>query len=363
MIEYLTLRNFKGFEEARIPFGPMTILMGANGAGKSSVLQSLLLMRQSQIDMKLGEGHLNGDYVNLGVGRDILRQGSNEERISITIEVQDGDACDVEFIYRADSDILPSALIGALPVGLSGDSFQYLSAERNGPRLVSPRNLRLAEARQMGKAGEGALAVLEQYRAEVLHVDDPRRGGVNGSLEEIFQFYLSEICPTARIDLQPYGDVDSIGSSFTFTPPGGLPSLGMRPTNVGFGLSYALPIIVACLVARPGGLLIIENPEAHLHTVSQKRLAHLFYRTVQAGVQVVIETHSREFFHYYRNGAIENDFEGNLIRFNYIMAGYEDGARKSFCQSLPAADGSLKEWPQRFFEEYGSPLDLIAPVG
>ncbi|WP_180834594.1 AAA family ATPase, partial [Vibrio parahaemolyticus] len=53
-----------------------------------------------------------------------------------------------------------------------------------------------------------------------------------------------------------------------------------------------LPIVLALLVTKPGGLVIIENPEAHLHPKGQSYLGRLIQRTAEAGVQVIIETHS-----------------------------------------------------------------------
>ena len=62
--------------------------------------------------------------------------------------------------------------------------------------------------------------------------------------------------------------------------------------NVGFGLSYVLPIIVAILSAKPDALLIIENPEAHLHPSGISKLTELICLAAQAGIQIIIETHS-----------------------------------------------------------------------
>ena len=140
------------------------------------------------------------------------------------------------FKYHPEADRLPLATSAGRAFDLFKGGFCYLSAERSGPRLMTPRSIASANARSLGIRGDGALAVLERYRAEILADNDPRRRGQSGSLEELFQTYLSEISPNARLELQPYRDVDSIGSTFTFSAPGGLPGAPFRPTNVGFGL-------------------------------------------------------------------------------------------------------------------------------
>ncbi|HND20426.1 MAG TPA: AAA family ATPase, partial [Acidobacteriota bacterium] len=66
----------------------------------------------------------------------------------------------------------------------------------------------------------------------------------------------------------------------------------VRPANMGFGVSYTLPIIVAGLLARPGHMLVVENPEAHLHPQGQSRIGRFLALLAAKGVQVLIETHS-----------------------------------------------------------------------
>jgi predicted ATPase len=66
----------------------------------------------------------------------------------------------------------------------------------------------------------------------------------------------------------------------------------VRPTNMGFGVSYALPIVVQGLATVPGGMLIVENPEAHLHPAGQSAMGRFLGLLAADGVQVIVETHS-----------------------------------------------------------------------
>ena len=85
---------------------------------------------------------------------------------------------------------------------------------------------------------------------------------------------------------------DLMRLGFQFTRAGQVVSAARRPTNVGFGLGYALPIVVACLIAKPGALLLLENPEAHVHPQGQSAMARLSCAAASAGAQVIVETHS-----------------------------------------------------------------------
>lgn len=366
MLTSVRLDNFKRFRRLEVPLGALTLFMGMNGAGKSSVIQSMLLVRQSLSSRSLDNGKisLTGDLCNLGSGRDVFNSnaGSND-KLTFAFGQGDGELA-VERVIEcdySDSDQL-EANIGdpALSLGpLEAAEFIYISAERQGPRLTSPRVLAQAQRGNIGLSGEGALAVLEHNQDLILEEGDPRalENAPSRSIYEQTQMYLAEITPGVRIDITPNGRLDSISAGFSFSNQGSLRTEPFRPTNVGFGLSYTLPIIVACLTARPGTLLLIENPEAHLHTKGQRAIADLLQKTASAGVQVIVETHSREVFYHLRNKSARGEHEGGVTKVNYFLSD-DDG---TVC-TLSRVDGDLQDWPDEFFDAMGSPGDLIRPV-
>ena len=69
MITRVEIQNFKAFTELALDICPLTLFTGKNGMGKSSFIQSLLLLRQSYLmDASLSELTLNGPLVNIGYG-------------------------------------------------------------------------------------------------------------------------------------------------------------------------------------------------------------------------------------------------------------------------------------------------------
>lgn len=90
MIKELEIKNFKCFESLKLDLKPLNVLMGLNGMGKSTVIQSLLLLRQSYQDNGLSDLKLNGSYVMLGNGSDILSEQSENEEIEFCIKEDDG---------------------------------------------------------------------------------------------------------------------------------------------------------------------------------------------------------------------------------------------------------------------------------
>ena len=85
--------------------------------------------------------------------------------------------------------------------------------------------------------------------------------------------------------------------------------LGNAATNVGFGITYALPILVSGLTVSEGGLLIVENPEAHLHAKAQSNMGYFLARMAAAGVRVIIETHSEHIVNGIRRMIVEGKTE------------------------------------------------------
>ena len=82
MIKSLRLKNFKAFQDTgEIPIRPITLIFGPNSAGKSSILQAMLMMKQTLEDAKSPETALlpTGSFVDLGRYRLSARFGANDQ--------------------------------------------------------------------------------------------------------------------------------------------------------------------------------------------------------------------------------------------------------------------------------------------
>lgn len=161
--------------------------------------------------------------------------------------------------------------------------------------------------------------------------------------------------------MERHDRLDSVSASITYVGEGGVRTAPFRTTNVGFGISYSLPIIVACLTSQKGSILIVENPEAHLHTLGQRKMAELLARTAEAGVQIFIETHSREIFYKIRNCAKNSEYLSNNSALHYFSANASGSISSLLISSLLPIHADLKDWPSEFFDAFGSPTDLVVP--
>lgn len=118
---------------------------------------------------------------------------------------------------------------------------------------------------------------------------------------------------------------------------------------MGFGVSYALPIVVAGLTAATGGLMIVENPEAHLHPAGQSRMGVFLAWLASTGVQVIVETHSDHVLNGMRRAIGEHAF----LNPDKAVVHFFDHATPLKVQELRFTErGSVSHWPQGFFDQY-----------
>ncbi|HGH8177184.1 TPA: DUF3696 domain-containing protein, partial [Vibrio cholerae] len=230
------------------------------------------------------------------------------------------------------------------------DEFIYLHAERWGPRSSYPYSTRRRSQNWLGTNGEYAPQVLELVvkNIQTMPSDDVRihpnltDGSVVGIAQNLFE-WMGEISPGVFIKAQAFKHADITTNQYTF---GGE---SYRAVNVGFGLSYVLPIVLALLVTKPGGLVIIENPEAHLHPRGQSYLGRLIALAAEAGVQVVVETHSDHIINGIRLmprlGKVQDK---NLLFYQVIN---EDVGTTTVKKIIVNAQGQFSEWPDGFFDQ------------
>ena len=141
MISLIGLEAFKAFATLTLPLGRLTLLTGVNGAGKSSVIQAILALRQSHEQRQLEERRLvfNGELVQLGTAQDVLHDDPTVDRDSLQMVIKwdDGQHATWRFQYDSGRTSLTGSYEGiAIPWSRTpfASNFQYLAAERIGPR-------------------------------------------------------------------------------------------------------------------------------------------------------------------------------------------------------------------------------------
>lgn len=354
MIRELQINGFKRFSSHTFKMAPLTVLAGMNGAGKTSVIHSFLLAREAS---KLGNQivELNGPYgLELGTFEDIQNWDAPD---SVQFNMEDQNNVRYLWDLRGNpaalyANIDQSPEIPPTAFGSEGRMFQYLCAERLGPRSTLGSIALPPDLLEVGTCGEYSAQLL--YALGSSPVDDLRRcpgAGENDAALIKFEAerWLSRIAREVQIDTEPLA-ITTI-NALRFRVPGGA---WVRPPNMGFGITYALPVILAGLTANQGGLLIVENPEAHLHPSGQSNMGHFLATIAAAGIQVIVETHSDHVL----NGIRRAIGEARVLSASDALVHFFD-ADGTAPQLLKFTEtGGVDSWPPGFFDQYQ--LDVTA---
>ena len=363
MLTKIGLTHFKCFQEATIGCTPLNLLCGLNGMGKSSVIQALLVLRQSFETGELANGRLvlGGQHADLGMGSDVLFEDADRDELGFTLESRRTKKhWELYFAYSREADLLSVVQASSgnqetyVPkdwqdIPPFGGDVVYINAERVGPRKFYPLSDVLARRGDFGSRGEHTWNFLSHHQHDTLAADDPRLGASGRrQLLSVVDDWLQEVSPGAHLELETIAAADAVVAGFTFDRPGDVASRRHRATNVGFGLSYVLPVVVA-LLSEAGTLCLIENPESHLHPRGQTKLAELAARSSKAGVQVFVETHSDHFMNGVRIAVRDGIIQPEDTTFHFFE---REGTRSVITSPEVDSDGRLSRWPTGFFDQH-----------
>jgi predicted ATPase len=371
MMRSLRLLNFKPFANQFLEFRPLTLLSGLNSTGKSSVLQSLLLLRQSyQQGLLQSVGlALNGDLVRIGMAKDAFCERAQEDYITFEIAWKNDNKGIWNFNYDLEKQEADVLNLTSKPTdsevyqsSLFSNNFHYLHAERIGPRPFNDiSDYQVQRLGQLGSRGE--------YTAHFLLINEDKDIPNNqlshpmaksNDLRNQVEAWMREVSPGTRIKINPNTDMGLINLQYFYGD-----SNPYRATNVGFGITYTLPIIVAALASPPGTLIILENPEAHLHPKGQSKMGELLALAASCGVQVVIETHSDHVLNGIRLAVHGGKLDPKDVQLHYFQRQEKEG--QAFTEVVsPHIDrnGRIDQWPDGFFDEWDKSLEaLLEPAG
>jgi predicted ATPase len=357
MITELFLKNFKPFGEQNLAFKNLTVLSGLNSTGKSSVLQSLLLLRQSFQQELLNEVGLalNGDLVSIGTGKDALYESATEDILKLKIYDSNEATAEWCFNYNRNSDVmeldreLSNIDSGIDKSSLFNDNFHYIQAERLGPRrYFEISDFQVRQHRQIGSRGEYTAYFLDIYQDEKILSNLNHLSANSLTLKDQLEAWMSEISPGTRVNITTNSAMDILNLQYSY----GL-SNDYRSTNVGFGITYILPILVAILSAQPDTLILLENPEAHLHPKGQSKMGRLLALAANCGIQIIVETHSDHLLNGIRVAVCEELTKADDVKLYYFRRHLEDENNiiTEVVSPRLSQDGGIDLWPDGFFDQ------------
>ena len=367
MIKSISLRNFKCFEEETLELGQLTLLSGLNGMGKSTVLQALLLLRQSQMQGMLHDIglELNGDLIRIGTAKDALYEDAKEERIEFGLTLHDRTRAQWSFQYDQVSDVMAkehySVMEEIYQSSLFTDDFHYLQAERLGPRpSYEMSDYMVRQHEQLGVRGEYAAHFLEVHgKKPVLNESVLHPSTKSIQLQDQIEAWISEVSPGTRLHLTSHSEMDRVELQYSFITGAHL-SKHFRSTNVGFGITYTLPVLLALLSISNSQLILLENPESHLHPKGHARLGSLMAQAASGGCQIIVETHSDHVLNGIRVAVKNQKIKADQVKIYFFDREEVNGEVNARINSPQIdTDGRIDFWPDNFFDEWDKSLESL----
>jgi predicted ATPase len=318
MIRKYKIENFKSYAVADVDLRMANIVLGLNSSGKSALIQPLLVVAQSGLMGALAMGRiaLNGPFVNIGTGQDLMFEFADNETTSIT-----WDKSAITVPYQVDASEPDISAVGITNREQPLGSITYISNARLAPQVLYGRYNDFEVASPIaGVHGENAPGYLANHGNSVPGDGYSNRSReATGSLLERVTYWMGQISPGVGLNIDEFNQFSNLSLRYVFDGKATLSTRPYRAANVGFGLSHSLSIVVALLASPKGALLVVEGPEANLHPRAQRRLGELIGRAAGDGVQVIVETHSPHLVRGVRASVVEGALAPKDLKVLYVQ--------------------------------------------
>ncbi len=364
MIKQIKIKNFKSIKNADVGVSNLNLLMGLNGMGKSSFMQILLLLMQSD---KLEEGviDLNGILAQIGQGRDALYQYAEEEKIVFELTLDGQAKYSWKFAYQKDKEKL-TAENGYSKEQMSffrnnTSPFQYIPANRIGPMdIYEASSVVVSDKRQLGLLGEYAAYYINVFGQEQVISEKLRhKNATSSNLLSQINAWMKEISPGVSLNTKYVPEVNKVILDYQFDLFNDKTN-SFRPKNVGFGISYVLPIVLALLTAEEGKVIVVENPESHIHPRGQAELGKLISLASSIGAQLFVETHSDHILNGIRVAVKDNLVDKSKVNVMYFeKTSTEKEQFTKITQIRVDKNGTLSEYPKDFIDEWSNQISQL----
>jgi hypothetical protein len=398
-IEALTIRGFKSIrDETTITIRPLTLLAGANSSGKSSIVQPLLLLKQT-LDAPYDPGPLllNGANVRFNQASQLFHRGvgTNKDQFLISATA-DGETCSMYFDRKAKVGLELSRMDWTV-----GQSTMSLTPKMTGDDVATLRRELATEARIFAPRLELEAFPKDAYPVfrnrcflqlpsmrspslalpvrSIIHVPglrgNPARtypvSAVGATFPGTFENYTASVISAwqdrSESPIRPLSDqLAALGLTWKVTAEriddtqvelrvgrtpkatrGGAKDL-VSVADVGFGVSQTLPVLVALLTAERGQVVYLEQPEIHLHPRAQVTMAKILADAAKRGVRVIAETHSALLLTGVQTLVAQGDLQPDLVKLHWFTR--DDEGVTNITSANLDSDGAFGESPVDFGE-------------
>ncbi|MBF0495343.1 MAG: AAA family ATPase [Deltaproteobacteria bacterium] len=411
-ITAITVGGFKSIvEPTRIEIRPLTILAGANSSGKSSIMQPLLLLKQTlEASFDPGPLLLDGPNVRFTSVDQLLSKGTKgtiTHTFHVGIETGDFSISfhfekkrnkrgfiiqrleyvseDNKIVVRPDMKI--EETLSLVPQKLRKIYEDLKQNEKKTPKWSIARNrffLGIILASENKKGAVSPLAILapdriiEPYISRLIHLPglrgNPERAYPSAVFMTSFPGTFEHYAASVIANWEEVRD-DKLSQLATWLETLGLTwgieakyiddtrielRVGRSPkrtrasrkdmvslADVGFGVSQVLPVLVALLEAEPGQMVYLEQPEIHLHPRAKKAMAQILVEAAKRGVRIVAETHSSLLLRGIQTLVAKGEIDPEMIKLHWFQRNHDDGMTTVTSADMKK-DGAVGDWPVDF---------------
>lgn len=429
MLRKIGLENFKCWRELDIELAPITLLFGSNSSGKSSVLQSLLMLKQTARGFDPGQ-HINfggsdRDYVNLGSYQDLVY--GHDSRANVAVRLSWNTSSRI-LIAATDDDELQVRKIKSIAYDVTwgidehifidklcydGKSLEFppdwvkVSRDEAGTYRLTSSFSNHAERSETVQSPESCYILPQaakyrwhnENRVAIFELDSdferfirniqyigplrlrPERhylatGGKPQIVEPDGANTIQALIASAREDRSLLSSVQQLLEDLSlveefdvkpidtnerlFEATATIAGIESSLADIGFGVSQVLPIITMLLSAPAGSIILLEQPELHLHPNAQAALADLIlYVAETRNLQLIVESHSEH---------IVRRLQRRMAEANSEFAKPEN-IKMYFCQPGEAGStieevevdrfGQISNWPEHFLGDISGDLHTM----
>lgn len=372
MLKSVRVKNFKALKDSKFELSNLTLLTGDHCVGKSSLLQSLLLLRQSYERNVLAKGLLlNSTYVSESLGRNVLCSYADSKQLSFELEWDDlqPSLSSRKFVFDCDesSDYMLAAEAintdGLDALSLFNNKFQYLALGTHcGEGFQKRSDYHVKVERTIGVHGEYLAHFIHEYAQSELEIPELKHDSIKSNLLiDNINAWMGELCQGIRVVTEADEKSNTVALRFVIiyekiqkeTPY-------LSPEQIGFHIVQALAIFVSILSAKPGDLIILENPERCMNVAGQSIIGKLSATAANHGVQIIIETHSEHIVNGSRVSVKRNKLDKDKEVIFFLTRCIVDDCPSVHTDVIKVIDrAKLDHWPDGFFDQVDKDLDVL----
>lgn len=333
MINELHVEHFMDIEDETLELKPLTIIAGVNSAGKSAVIQAVLAILKKADE----KGNFLLNKHNFDFSSAICKYDAYD---SYTINLNT-DAELIKLSVKKEAEALQPERPS---IGLESNVF-YLSANRMGYDNMEHK----ADRYCAGVRGEYLFGTLYNEKDNPIKLDIGNDEEPHG-LEMQVNFWLREIFGT-KFKVNTKEENANIIVSYDADE-----LKGLMPNQLGTAVSYLTKVLILCLRSNPGDVLMIENPEINLHPKAQAKLGEFLTVIANAGIQMIIETHSEHLVNKIQHQIYSGKFDTDKLAIYY-----KEKPKAKFERVVIDEKGRYSvDFPEGFFD---ASLDDLMEIG